>query len=84
MKLATFDRAMAPYVVGETRLLPDDEAARLEREGVIKPNSPDWPAKPQAAAPGAETRDMRPRSRLRQRAGDLLGSTGQTYLTKRA
>jgi hypothetical protein len=77
MKHVTFTRDMCPHVAGETRVLPDAIAAQLEAEGAIKASPPDWPA---AAAPPAETRDMRPRSRLRQRADDLLG---QTYLTKK-
>jgi hypothetical protein len=33
MKVATFTRAMAPYVAGESRVVPDDVAARLEQDG---------------------------------------------------
>jgi hypothetical protein len=54
VKHCTFTRDMKPQRAGEMRLLPDDVAAKLEAEGAIAPNPPDWPAKPQAA-PAAET-----------------------------
>lgn len=52
LKHVTFARAMPPQHAGDRRLLPADLAARLEREGAIEPNPPDWPphAKPAPAA----------------------------------
>ncbi len=53
MKLVEFNRAMSPYVAGETRLVPDGVAAQLLAGGVIKDPPADWPAKPAAAKPAA-------------------------------
>lgn len=47
MKLVCFNRAMAPYVAGETRIVPDDVAARLVAEGVVMPDPAEWPPKPE-------------------------------------
>lgn len=33
MKLVTFSRAMAPHVAGETRVVPDEVAAQLAKDG---------------------------------------------------
>jgi hypothetical protein len=49
MKLVTFNRAMAPYQPGETKLVADEIAARLQGEGALS-ESVDWPP---AAAPTA-------------------------------
>lgn len=46
MKQVTFARPQAPFGVGEKRLVPDDVAATLEKEGVIEPNPPSWPMRP--------------------------------------
>lgn len=42
MKLVTFGRAMAPHGVGDTRLVPDEVAKRLEAEGALSGVKP-WP-----------------------------------------
>jgi hypothetical protein len=46
MKLVKLTRDMYPNRAGDTRLLPDNVAARLEASGEIEPNPPDWPARP--------------------------------------
>lgn len=80
MKHVTFTRDMRPYRPGEMRLVPDDVAAALERDGVIQPNPPAWPPvaadRPADSAPAAQQPLRRPRF---PRGRDLLG---QTYLTK--
>lgn len=54
MRQVTFAKAQAPFGVGDKRLVPDDVAARLEREGVLSASEP-FP--PQAAlAPAKPTR----------------------------
>jgi hypothetical protein len=52
MKHVTFTREMRPYVPGERRVVPDEVAARLEAEGAIAPDPPDWPAAAMAQQPG--------------------------------
>jgi hypothetical protein len=42
MKLVTFARPMAPYCAGETRLVEDAVAARLEADGALSA-SETWP-----------------------------------------
>jgi hypothetical protein len=39
-KLVTFNRAMSPYAAGESRLVPDDVAERLDSEGVLSASKP--------------------------------------------
>lgn len=69
MKHVTFTRDMRPQRAGEQRLLPDDVAARLEADGVIAPNPPDWPEGPQPSVPAEPSpatntaRDRRGRQR---------------------
>ena len=48
MKHVTFTRDMLPIRAGEQRVLPDDVAARMESEGAVAPNAPDWPPQPAA------------------------------------
>ena len=43
MKHVTFTKPMIPHNVGDRRLVPDAVAARLEAEGAIEPNPPDFP-----------------------------------------
>lgn len=43
MKHVTFIKPMIPHNVGDRRLVPDAIAARLEAEGRIAPNPPDFP-----------------------------------------
>lgn len=43
MKLVTFSEPQAPHGVGDTRLVPDDVAARLGRAGVLSA-AETWPA----------------------------------------
>ena len=43
MKHVTFTKPMIPHHVVDRRLVPDAVAARLEAEGVIAPNPPDFP-----------------------------------------
>jgi hypothetical protein len=43
MKHVTFTKPMIPHNVGDRRLVPDPIAARLEAEGRIAPNPPDFP-----------------------------------------
>lgn len=80
MRHVTFLRDMRPYRVGDMRLVPDEVAAELERDGAIKPNPPVWPPaaadRPADSAPPAQQQLRRPRF---PRGRDLLG---QTYLTK--
>jgi hypothetical protein len=49
MRLVTFARAMAPHGIGDTRLVSDDVAARLSKDGAISA-SETWPT---VSAPGA-------------------------------
>ncbi len=65
MKLVTFDRAMAPFQPGETRLVPDDVAQSLQAEGFVREMSdfpasttatPEPPAKPKLSLPGRRDR----------------------------
>lgn len=52
MKHVTFIHNAAGVPYGTRRLLPDDVAARLEREGAIEPSPPDWPERrPDAPRP---------------------------------
>lgn len=63
MKVATFTRAMAPYVAGESRVVPDDVAERLEQDGDATLSAfPPADAEPQAAPKPAgryKTKDRR-------------------------
>jgi hypothetical protein len=43
MKHVTFIKPMIPHNIGDRRLVPDAVAARLEAEGLIAPNPPDFP-----------------------------------------
>jgi hypothetical protein len=38
MRLVTFAREQAPHAAGDKRLVPDEVAARLEREGLLAAN----------------------------------------------
>lgn len=44
MKLVTFGRPMAPHGVGDTRLVSDDVAQRLQKDGALSASEA-WPAK---------------------------------------
>lgn len=59
MKHVTFTRMMSPHQPGERRILPDDVAARLEREGVIAPHPPSWPEGAEAAPSDSEKQKYR-------------------------
>jgi hypothetical protein len=59
MKHVTFIKPMLPHNVGDRRLVPDEMAARLERDGRIEPNPPDWPATPGAQAPSPRLKRYR-------------------------
>lgn len=72
MKLVKFNRAMAPFVSGETRLVPDDVAVRLEAEGVIDPNPETFPVGTSKPVLTAQRPPLFGRDRLR----------GQKYQTK--
>lgn len=50
MKLVTFAGAMAPYVAGEKRLVPDALAGELEAQGALTASEA-WP--PHARTPAA-------------------------------
>lgn len=50
MKLVTFNRAMAPFVAGEARLVPDDMALRLQADGVIE-SCEDFPPRTESGVP---------------------------------
>lgn len=76
MKHVTFTRDMRPYHAGMMRLVPAEVAAKLEEEGAIEPNPPDWPAAPAGADASSDAPRKKPRL---PRGRDLLG---QTYLTK--
>lgn len=56
MRQVTFSQPMAPFGVGDQRLVPDDVAKRLHREGVLSDDQP-FPAQPPARAP---TKPVRP------------------------
>lgn len=56
MKLVTFAGTMSPHNVGDTRLVPDDVAIRLQKEGAIS-ESKTWPP---VAAPPAPKKPERP------------------------
>lgn len=69
MKLVTFDRAMAPYNPGESRLVSDADAARLLDEGVLRDMSDFPPGADAVVVPVAKPRLSLPSRR-------------QSYLTK--
>jgi hypothetical protein len=48
MKLVTFSQAQAPHGVGDTRLVPDRLAKKLQAEGVLSA-SVTWPARVEQA-----------------------------------
>jgi hypothetical protein len=50
MRLVTFGRAMAPHAAGDTRLVSDSVAKRLDSEGLLSATEP----YPPAAAPAAK------------------------------
>lgn len=50
MQLVTFGKPMAPHGVGDTRLVSDDVAKRLEGEGLLSA-SETFPARPVRAPP---------------------------------
>ena len=56
MKLVTFARPVAPHGVGDTRLVPDHEADRLEKAGDISA-AEIWPP---SAPPAEPVRPQRP------------------------
>ena len=43
MKHVTFIKPVFPLQVGERRLVPDETASGLERQGLIAPGAPDFP-----------------------------------------
>lgn len=51
MKLVKFNRSMAPFSAGETRAVPDDEAARLIAEGAAEHVPSVYDKQPAAARP---------------------------------
>ena len=68
MKHVTFRKPMIPHNVGDRRLVPDALAARLEAEGLIEPNPPDFPpanVASLAAAAGQAALPATPRKRYR-------------------
>lgn len=75
MKLVTFSGAMSPHVAGDTRLVPDDVAEALRKDGAVRAIE-DWPAPVQgeirqAAAPQgrqAKASERQPRSRDTRKA----------------
>lgn len=67
MKLVTFAVAMAPFCVGDTRLVPDEVAARLATEEVLS-DSQDWPVAAAGEAPSAR-KPVRPTLRPNRPAG---------------
>jgi hypothetical protein len=54
MKHVTFTAHSNSGRAGERRLVPDVVAERLERNGEIEPNPPDWPEKPAAREPNPQ------------------------------
>lgn len=74
MKLVTFGRAMAPHGIGDTRLVPDDVARRLDAAGDLSASEA-FPAPAPVRAPRKPARALpkptRPAGPLDQRmAGD--------------
>lgn len=67
MRLVTFARAMAPHGPGDTRLVSDDVARRLDRDGALSASEP-WPAK---AAAAAAQKPRRPILSVGRNAGQL-------------
>jgi hypothetical protein len=83
MKHVTFTRTMLPQRAGDRRILPDDVAARLEAEGAILPDPPDWPEKPPQRGEPPEIPPDRERGGADQRRDELpRRDRRQTYLTK--
>jgi hypothetical protein len=74
MKLVSFNRAMVG--MGNPALVPDEVAARLESQGLIKPNPPDFPEKPADAMPAQPAR--RPQTYLTKAARRLGAGTAAT------
>lgn len=71
MMLVTFSEPMVPYGVGDTRLVPDDVAENLKRDGVISSAEP-WPPSgeaPPAPVVGAPQKPARPVLRPTRPAG---------------
>lgn len=79
MKHVTFTRDMRPHRAGERRVLPDDIATRLEVEGAIAPDPPDWPD--QAGATNNPPPAMQP-DPARQLSRKQRRALAQTYSTK--
>ena len=72
MKHVTFTRPMIPHNVGDRRLVPDAVAARLEAEGLIEPDPPDFPpakVAELAAAAGQAPLPAKPRGKRYQTKG---------------
>jgi hypothetical protein len=68
MKHVTFTKPMIPHNVGDRRLVPDAVAARLEAEGAIEPNPPDFPPSNVAGLAAASGQaSLKPRARQRYR-----------------
>lgn len=67
MKHVTFTRDMKPHRAGEQRLVPDELAASLEREGAVEPGAPDWPESAKPSAPSAPPQQKPERRPDRQR-----------------
>jgi hypothetical protein len=64
MKLVTFTRDMRPHSAGDTRVVPDDVAARLVDAGDVEPNPPPFPAgASEAQEPRAERQTYRTKRR---------------------
>jgi hypothetical protein len=56
VKLVTFAKPLAPFGVGDTRLVPDDMAVDLQGDGYLSAAEP-WPA---PAIPKAPEKPKRP------------------------
>lgn len=66
MKLVTFSEAVAPHGAGDTRLVSDDVAVALARDGVISASDP-WP--PAESSPAGVKMPVRPVLRPTRPAG---------------
>ncbi len=73
MKLVTFNRAMAPFVPGESRLVPDDVAEQLRAEQVLS-TCEDFPPRTDSGVPLVPVKVDKPKLSLPQRR--------QSYQTK--
>ena len=63
MKLVTFNRAMAPFSAGESKLVDDETALRLQDEGAISSSS-DFPARTESGFPVVPSKPLTEKPQL--------------------